>query len=62
MSSPSIALFENLMSPKKEIRETAEKDLDHLKTLPVAEALKVFNEAMSSPNESIFQLSTLMLK
>ena len=62
MSSPSIALFENLMSPKKEIRETAEKDLDHLKTLPVAEALKVFNEAMSSPNESIFQLATLMLK
>ena len=50
------------MSPKKELRESAEKELNTLTTLPVTESLKVFSEAMTSPNESIFQLATLMLK
>jgi hypothetical protein len=62
MQSTSIQFFENLMSPTKEIRENAEKDLEKLKTLPVLESLKVFEEGMSSQKESTFQLATLMLK
>ena len=62
MQSTSIQFFENLMSPNKEIRENAEKDLEKLKTLPPLESLKVFEEGMSSPKESTFQLATLMLK
>ena len=55
-------LFENLMSPQKEIREQAEKDLNQLKTLPISQSYQVFAEAMSSKTENIFQLSTLMFK
>ena len=62
MQSNSIKLFENLMSPQKEIREQAEKDLNQLKTLPISQSCPVFAEAMSSPVENIFQLSTLMFK
>ena len=62
MQSNSVKLFENLMSPQKEIREQAEKDLNHLKTLPVSQSCPVFAEAMSSQTENIFQLSTLMFK
>ena len=62
MQSSSIQFFENLMSPNKEIREAAEKDLEKIKTLPVSESLKIFDEGMCSQNENIFQLSTLMLK
>ena len=58
----SIQLFENLMSPQKEIREKAEKDFNQLKTLPISQSCPVFAEAMSSPTENIFQLSTLMFK
>ena len=50
------------MSPNKEIREAAEKDLEKIKTLSVSESLKIFDEGMSSQNENIFQLSILMLK
>ena len=50
------------MSPQKEIREQAEKDLNQLKTLPISQSCQVFAEAMSSPTENIFQLSTLMFK
>ena len=62
MQSNSVKLFENLMSPQKEIREQAEKDLNHLKTLPISQSCPVFAEAMSSQTENIFQLSTLMFK
>ena len=62
MQSNSVKLFENLMSPQKEIREQAEKDLNQLKTLPVSQSCPVFAEAMSSQTENIFQLSTLMFK
>ena len=62
MQSTSIQFFENLMSPNKETRENAEKDLEKLKTLPALESLKVFEEGMSSSKESTFQLATLMLK
>ena len=36
MQSSSIQFFENLMSPNKEIREAAEKDLEKIKTLPIS--------------------------
>ena len=62
MQANSVKLFENLMSPQKEIREQAEKDLNQLKTLPVSQSCPVFAEAMSSQIENIFQLSTLMFK
>lgn len=62
MSNASIAFFENLMSPKKEVRENAEKELEKLKSAPIKESIEIFSTAMSSSNESIFQLSTLMLK
>ena len=62
MQSNSVKLFENLMSPQKEVREQAEKDLNHLKTLPISQSCPVFAEAMSSQTENIFQLSTLMFK
>ena len=58
----SVKLFENLMSPQKEVREQAEKDLKQLQSLPVSQSCPVFAEAMSSPTENIFQLSTLMFK
>ena len=62
MQSDSIKLFENLMSPQKEIRENAEKTLNQIKTLPIAKSLPVFEEGMSSSVENIFQLSTLLFK
>ena len=62
MQSNSIQLFENLMSPQKEIRENAEKTLNEIKTLPIAKSLPVFEEGMSSSVENIFQLSTLLFK
>ena len=62
MQSDSIKLFENLMSPQKEIRESVEKALNQLKTLPLTQSLPVFNEGMSSNVENIFQLSTLLFK
>ena len=62
MQSNSIQLFENIMSPQKEIRENAEQTLNKLKTLPIAQSLPVFAEGMSSGVENIFQLSTLLFK
>ena len=62
MQTDSIQLFENLMSPQKDVRENAEKTLEKLKTLPIAKSLTVFAEGMSSGVENIFQLSTLLFK
>ena len=62
MQSNALQLFENIMSPKKEIREQAEKDLNNLKNLPVSQSCQVYAEGMSSPTENIFQLSTLLFK
>ena len=62
MQSNSIQLFESLMSPQKDIRENAEKSLEQLKQLPIAQSLPVFAEGMSSNVENIFQLSTLLFK
>ena len=57
-----VKFFENLMSPQKEIRESAEKELNQLKNLPISQSCPVFAEAMSSQTENIFQFSTLMFK
>ena len=62
MQSNAIQLFENLMSPQKDIRENAEKTLNELKNLPLNQSLPVFSEGMSSGAENIFQLSTLLFK
>ena len=62
MQSDSIKLFQDIMSPQKEIRESAEKTLQQLKELPLPKSIPVFNEGMSSNEESIFQLSTLLFK
>ena len=62
MTSNAVKLFENVMSPQKEVREQAEKDLNQLKTLPVSQSLPVFAEGMSSATENVFQLSTLLFK
>jgi hypothetical protein len=62
MQSNSIQLFQNLMSPQKEIRESAEQSLNQLKSLPLSQSLPVFAEGMTSDVENIFQLSTLLCK
>ena len=62
MQSDSIKLFENLMSPQKDIRENAEQTFNKIKILPISQSLPVFNEGMSSNVENIFQLSTLLFK
>ena len=62
MQSNSIQLFQNLMSPQKEIRESAEQSLNQLKSLPLSQSLPVFAEGMTSDVENIFQLSTLLFK
>ena len=56
MQSNALQLFENIMSPKKEIREQAEKELNNLKNLPTLQSCQVYAEGMSSTNENIFQL------
>ena len=48
MQSNAIQLFENLMSPQKDIRENAEKTLNELKNLPLNQSLPVFSEGISS--------------
>ena len=60
--STYIAFFENLMSANKETRETAEKDLDQIKKMPVDQSLPIFQAGMSSPNKNVSQLSTLMFR
>ena len=54
MKSDSIKLFESIMSPQKEIREQAEKDLNQLKTLLISKSCPIFGEAISSQIENIF--------
>ena len=61
-SEAHLKFFENLLSPNKEIRDNAEKDLKNLKTQPINNMIEVFSNGMSSSNENIFQLSTLLLK
>ena len=60
--SASIQFFENCMSPNKEVRTNAEKDLEKMKSMPVSNTINIFKEGMQSANESIAQLSSLLLQ
>ena len=55
-------LFQNLMSPSKELRDTAEKTIESFKVLPIHETLPTFHLGMSSSNIQESQLATLMFK
>ena len=58
----SIQFFNNLMSPTKEIRTQAEQDLEILKQKPFEESFIVFKEGITSENQRIAQLATLLFK
>ena len=61
-SSKYINFFENLKSPNKEIRQQAEKDLEKMKQLPIEQSFPIFQTGISSNDENISQLSSLMFK
>ena len=61
-SSKYINFFENLKSPNKEIRQQAEKDLEKIKQLPIEQSFPIFQTGISSNDENISQLSSLMFK
>ena len=61
-TNKSIQFFNNLMSPTKEIRNQAEQDLEILKSKPFEESFKIFQEGISSENQRISQLASLLLK
>ena len=60
--SKYIQFFENLMNPSKEIRTQAEKDLEIIKQKPIEETFPIFQEGISSTNQTLSQLATLMFK
>ena len=61
-TNKSIQFFNNLMSPTKEIRNQAEQDLEILKSKSFEESFPIFQEGISSQNQRISQLSSLLLK
>ena len=61
-TNKSIQFFNNLMSPTKEIRTQAEKDLEILKTKSFEESFPIFQDGITSQNQRISQLATLLLK
>ena len=61
-TNKSIQFFNNLMSPTKEIRTQAEKDLEILKSKTFEESFPIFQEGITSQNQRISQLATLILK
>ena len=61
-SSKYIQFFENLTSPNKEIRQQAEKDLEQIKQLKIEQSFPIFQAGISSEDQSISQLSCLMMK
>ena len=61
-TNKSIQFFNNLMSPTKEIRNQAEQDLEILKSKPFEETFPIFQEGITSQNQKISQLATLILK
>ena len=61
-ANKSIQFFNNLMSPTKEIRNQAEQDLEILKFKPFEESFPIFQEGITSQNQRISQLATLILK
>ena len=58
----SIQFFINLMSPTKEIRTQAEQDLEILKKKPFEETFPIFEKGITSDNQRIAQLATLIFK
>ena len=42
--SASIQFFENCMSPNKEVRTNAEKDLEKMKSMPVSNTINIFKD------------------
>jgi hypothetical protein len=50
------------MSPTKEIRNKAEQDLEILKSRPFEESFSIFKEGITSQNQIISQLATLLFK
>ncbi len=61
-TSKSIQFFNNLMSPTKEIRTQAEKDLEILKKKTFEESFPIFQEGITCQNQRISQLATLIFK
>ena len=61
-SSKYIQFFENLKSPNKEIRQQAEKDLEQIKKLKIEQSFPIFQAGISSEEQNISQLSSLMMK
>ena len=61
-TNKTIQFFSNLMSPKKEIRNQAEQDLEILKSKSFEESFPIFQEGIMSQNQRISQLATLLLK
>ena len=61
-SSKYIQFFQNLKSPNKEIRQQAEKDLEQIKQLKIEQSFPIFQAGISSEDQSISQLSCLMMK
>ena len=61
-TNKSIQFFNNLMSPTKEVRNQAEQDLEILKSKPFEESFPIFQEGITSQNQRISQLATLILK
>ena len=61
-TNKSIQFFNNLMSPTKEIRNKAEQDLEILKSRPFEESFSIFKEGITSQNQIISQLATLLFK
>lgn len=57
-----IQFFENLMSPNKETRTQAEKDLDQIKQQPFEATYPIFQAGITSSNQTLSQLATLMFK
>ena len=62
MNNESVKLFEDLMSPQKEIRNQAELKLQQVKSYNLEDALKIFIGGMQSDSPVVSQLATLMLK
>ena len=58
----SIQFFQNLMSPIKELRNQAEKDLETLKSKPFQETFPIFMEGIKFQDPLICQFATLLLK
>ena len=58
----SIQFFQHLMSPEKQLRVQAEKDLKILKEKPFNESFPIFMDGINSQDQIICQFSTLILK